>query len=519
MTTPRPLTSSSILSTFLRTRKAVLLVGILSALAIWWVWAAIHPLPLIEDEVSYVLQSRIFASGHWTVPSPPAPDFFQQPHVLTTPAVASKYAPGHALLMSIGSLFGAPMLVPLLLTALTGALLFALARRVANEWVALLAWIVWIGDPLNLRFRASYYSEVTSGAMWFLAWWALLEWRKTRERRWLLALAAAIGWGAITRPLTMLAFAVPVGVIVIRDVARERRWTDLGLAMALGTLILCIIPLWSAETTGDWRVTPLSLYARDYLPFDKLGFGVDKTPPARVLLPEDRLTYVGFYDEHVAHTVARLPRTALDRLTAIATEEWSGPRIVLAPFVVIGLFGMGVEVAFALSCSIALFVAYLAYGHWSGWTLYYFEGMPVFAVLGALGILKVARRIGAASVPRLVTASAGLLALLAAYDLHDARWKRQRMAAWDVAFYQLIDKLPMRSAVIFVHYEPRIGPHANIVANSPHLADERVWIVNDLGARDAELMKYAGGRVPLALYEDAMKIEVDRGLLPQSAPK
>ena len=77
----------------------------------------------------------------------------------------------------------------------------------------------------------------------------------------------------------------------------------------------------------------------------------------------------------------------------------------------------------------------------------------------------------------------------------------------------------MSAAVIFVHYEPRIGPHANIVANSPHLANERVWIVNDLGARDAELMKYAGGRIPVALYEDAMKIEIDRSLLPATAPK
>ncbi len=477
-------------------------------------WAAIDPLPIVEDEVSYVLQSRIFATGHWTAPSPPIPEFFQQAHVLTTPAVASKYAPGHALLMSVGTFFGAPALVPLLLSGLTGALLFALARRVCNEWIALLAWLIWISDPLNLRFRAAYYSEVTSDAMWFLAWWALLEWRKTRERRWLLAVAAAIGWGAITRPLTMLAFAVPVGVVVIRDVARWKKWADLGFATALGTLMLCIIPLWSAKTTGSWRVTPLALYAHDYLPFDKLGFGVDATPPAKTLLPVDRFTYAGFYDEHVKHTVARLPRTALDRLSAIATEEWSGPRLTLVPFVALGLWGMATEVGFALVCSLALFVFYLAYGHWSEWTLYYFEAMPVFALVTAMGIWKAATRVRAANTVQLSSTAAALLALLAGYELHDARWKRQRMAAWDVGFYNLVDKLPVHAAVIFVHYEPRLGPHANIVANSPHLATDPVWIVNDLGARNAELMQYAGGRIPLALYEDAVRIEVDRTLLP-----
>ncbi|HEY4219184.1 MAG TPA: glycosyltransferase family 39 protein [Gemmatimonadaceae bacterium] len=482
-------------------------------------WAAVDPLPLIEDEVSYVLQSRIFATGHWTAPSPPIPEFFQQAHVLTTPAVASKYMPGHALLMSIGTLLGAPVLVPLLLTALTGGLLFALVRRVSNEWVALLAWLAWLSDPINLRFRAAYYSEVTSDAMWFLAWWSLLEWRRSRERKWMLALAAAIGWGAITRPLTMLAFAIPVGVVVIRDVVRESRWRDLAAGVALGTLVLCIIPLWSAETTGNWRVTPLAQYTHDYLPFDKLGFGIDKTPPALPLLPVERMTYAGFYTEHATHTVAHLPRTALDRLEAIASEEWSGARLVLVPFAAIGLASMSIEVGFALVCSIALFVAYLAYGHWAQWTLYYFEAMPVLDVLAALGIWNVMTRLRAGSAPRRTTIVAALLGALAVYEMHDARWKRQRMAAWDVSFNHIVDNLPVHQAVIFVHYEPRLEPHATIVTNSPHLASDPVWIVNDLGARDAELMKYAGTRVPLALYEDAMKIEVDRQVLSTMLPK
>jgi hypothetical protein len=477
------------------------------------VWAAIDPLPLIEDEVSYVLQSRIFATGHWTAPTPPVPEFFQQAHVLTEPAVASKYAPGHALLMTPGTLLGAPVLVPLLLTALTGALLFALVRRITNEWIALLAWLAWLSDPINLRFRAAYYSEVTSDAMWFLAWWALLEWRRSHDRKWMLALAAAIGWGAITRPLTMLAFAIPVGVVVIRDVARDRRWRDLLFGVTLGTLILCIIPLWSAETTGDWRVTPQSLYTQQYLPFDKLGFGVDTTRPTQPLLPVERMTYYGFYGEHAKHTVARLPRTALDRLEAIAAEEWSGPRLIVAPFVVIGLFSMGAEVGFGLVCAIALFLAYLAYGHWSQWTLYYFEATPALDVLAALGIWNVLSRIRRTPVPARTIVAGVLLGILAAYEMHDARWKRKRMAAWDVAFYNIVDRLPMHGAVIFVHYEPRLDPHSNIVANSPHLASDPVWVVNDLGARDAELMKHAGTRVPLAFYEDAMKIEVDQKVL------
>jgi hypothetical protein len=504
---------------FLRSRAAVIAVAIISLLAIWWVWAAVNPLPVVEDESSYLLQSRIFASGRWTAPSPPLPEFFQQAHVLTLPAVASKYPPGHALLMSIGALFGAPALVPLLLTAITGALLFALARRVSNEWVALLVWIIWLGDPDNLRFRAAYFSEVTTAALWLISWWALLEWRATRERRWLLALAAAIGWGAITRPLTMLAFAVPVGVIVLRDIARQRRWRDFTFAVALGLLVLSILPLWSARTTGDWRLTPQALYTRDYLPFDKPGFGLDSTPPALALSPVNRFSYVGFRAEHVKHTLANLPRAAFERMRAIAHNEWTGPRIVLVPFVLIGLFAMNAPVVVALACSLALFVGYLSYGHWAQWTLYSFEGLPILSMLGALGIWTALLRLRAQSATRIASVAVALLALVAVYELRAARASRVRSAAWSTSFQAMIDKLPMHSAVVFIHYAPRIGPHASVVTNSPRLSADSVWIVNDLGARNAELMKFTGARLPLAFYESDGRMEIDRTLLGPPASK
>jgi hypothetical protein len=496
-----------------------LVVAIISAFAIWWAWGSFDPIPLVQDEASYVLQSKIFATGHWTAPPPPVRDFFQQAHVLTAPAVASKFFPGHAFLLAIGSLLGAPALVPLLLTGITAALIFALARRVTNEWVALLAWIIWLGDPINLRFRPGYFSEVTSGAMWCLAWWALLEWRQTRSRRWLLALAAAIGYGAITRPLTMLAFAVPVGVVVIRDVIRHERWRDFGLAVVVGSAILCIIPLWSARTTGDWRLTPQTLYTREYLPFDKPGLGVDTTPPRQVLSPPNRQTYDSFFPEHVAHIPRNLPRIAGERLRVIAHDEWSGARIVLVPFVLIGLFGMSGEIAFALVCACALFAAYMSYGHWAHWTLYYFEAMPVLSLLAAVGLWKAIERLRAVSAARLGTLACALLALLAAYDLRSARASHAAAAAWDTGFHELVAKLPMPAALIFIHYAPGPGPHPSVVANSPHLANEAVWIVNDLGPRDAELLRYSGLRIPLDFYVASGKIEIDRALIAASATK
>src|SRR5438477_1241204 len=80
-------------------RFGPLATAVLSVAIAWFVWDAIVPIAQAHDENSYLLQADIFARGRWTVPSPPIPDFFEQPHVQVVPSVASKYPPGHALLL------------------------------------------------------------------------------------------------------------------------------------------------------------------------------------------------------------------------------------------------------------------------------------------------------------------------------------------------------------------------------------------------------------------------------------
>src|SRR5262249_8914664 len=141
-------------------------------------------------------------------------------------------------------------------------------------------------------------------------------------------------------------------------------------------------------TTGDWRLSPIVLYQRDYLPYDHPGFGVDTTQPKLPLMPVNRYTYIGFFGEHKFHTLSNLPKIAFDRLRIIARDQWKGPRLVLVPFVLLGLLSLNAATAFALVCSVALFVGYLSYGHWVEWTIYYFEAMPPLSLLAALGVWR-----------------------------------------------------------------------------------------------------------------------------------
>lgn len=479
--------------------------GVLAIAIVWFVWDAVVPVPKVHDENSYLLQADIFARGRWSVPSPPIPEFFEQPHVQVVPSVASKYPPGHALLLSMGALVGFPPLVPLLLTGITAALLFALAARLANPWIALLTWTIWVSAPIVLRFQPSYFSEVTTSALVLGSWWALLEWREARRRRWLLLLALAIGWGAITRPLTMLAFAIPIGVAVVRDVVRLRLWSDFGLAFLTGVAVLCILPLWSAKTTGNWRVSPVEQYRKDYLPFDKMGFTVDTTPPRRTVSPVLKTTYDYFLMARKEQRLDALPHTIWDRTKQLTIALFQAARVPLLPFAIIGLFFMSGPLQFAAISSLLLFIAHLPYAHWAPWTVYYLETAPVVAMIAAIGLWRVAARI-LADERRVKLASIFVTALLVGFLVPSiGHWRRDHRgrAAFFERFANELKQLP-RHSMVFVQYTPRTAQHIAVVFNSADLSREPVWVVHDLGPHNADLRRLVPDRASYDFEEDQL---------------
>ena len=185
----------------------------------------------VHDEAAYLLQARIFATGHWTAPSPPLPEFFEQYHVFVVPRYAAKYPPGHAIFLVPGIWLGLPGMMPVLLGAIAAALIFMIVRRLANGVVAFWTWLWWITTPLVLWALGSYFSQSTSIFAWMLGWYALLRWRDGEER-WLLLVAGCVAWLAFTRPLTAVAYALPTGIYVLLRVARTRQYATLARAIA-----------------------------------------------------------------------------------------------------------------------------------------------------------------------------------------------------------------------------------------------------------------------------------------------
>jgi hypothetical protein len=481
--------------------------GLVAAYLVHLTWGR-QSIPIMHDEWAYWTQAGQYAALHWSVPAPPIPEFFEQLYVLVSPVFAAKYWPGHALTLAPGFMLGVPALMPLVLTAATGALVFALARRTAGGRVAAVTFVLWVSTFGNLRFRATYFSELTTSCAWLVAWWALLEWRETRRWPWMVLLAAATGWGAISRPPTMLLFAIPVGVVVIRDAIRSRAWSHLALGVAVGTAILAILPLWSARVTGDWRTTPMASYTRQYLPFDLPGYDVDATPPTREL-PVEMERVRGFLrDIKTEQASAPVWLTFTGRAGLLLRDAFDGWRLPFAVAFAFGLFTAGAVGWFVFGTSLLLVAGYLTQAHTADWSIYYLETYPAIAFVTALGVRAIWRRVATdrgLTLPRWTFAALAIAAMvLIGYDLLGARHTLSRVAAHTRDFRAGVAALDERPNIVFVRYaEPsRRNMHISLVANDGDLEHAESWIVHDRGADDLRLMDAAPGRTPY-LYDEA----------------
>jgi hypothetical protein len=495
-------------------RWFLLVVCVATAAFMAWLWGGLDQMAVIHDEAAYLLQAKLYASGHWTVAGRPLPEFFEQYHVLVTPRLTPKYFPGHALMLVPGIWLGLPGLMPVVMLGVCGALVFSVASRLSNPWVALFAWMLWLTAPGVLEFMPSYLSETTTSVFWMLGWYALLRWLDDEGERWLIVLAIAIGMGFLTRPLTMLVFALPVGILVLVRIARRRSWRTLVNPFGIGLAFLGIWLLWCQRTTGSLLHTPWELYRRAYIPDDTFGFGLTGQHPLRALNPDMTAFNEWVMDAHRQYTRASLPRQARERVISIAANMWA-TRVVFLPLAVLALCTTSLSLWFGLGTAILLVLAYLSYAHAPQWSVYYIEIQPVLALATALGWWRLASLVAnrraswpVRSTPA-VTANA-VFALLASGLLllpYTTRMVPYAYAenvdghAYHRQFHDLVASTPGDHILVFIRYARGHSPHMSLVTNEPDLASARVWTVYDRGEENVELMRLDRHRTPYLFDE------------------
>lgn len=266
-------------------------------------------LPHLEDEFAYLYQARIFAGGHAWVPRNEPVKVFWQPFVLqpeTSPDGTErrfgKYTPGWPLLLAPGAGVSAPWCVNAFMGALTVVITYRLGKEIFGEAVGVCAAALLAVSPMALLLNATLMSHTS--ALTFTMTFLYAYWRTTRIRgrtphkmRNLLLWGAlggvALGMLVISRPLTAVAMAAPVGLhalsrlidSIFPDKAKRAQSQAAGAsggAASLGRILLpliimgvCTLPLvgvlfgFNYAVTGQVRSELYTLLWE----YDKPGFG------------------------------------------------------------------------------------------------------------------------------------------------------------------------------------------------------------------------------------------------------
>lgn len=506
-------------------RETAPLLGVVNAILVWWMFDFAHdPVIQIQDEAAYLLQAGIFAQGRWTAAAPPLSEFFAQMHVLTEPVLAAKYPPGTSLFLTPFVWIGFPALGPMVLAAATGALIFTLARRVGNGAVALCAWVLWATAPWALRWQATFLSQPLTTALWLASLYCLLEYRE-RHRPWaLIALGAAVGACAITRPVTAVAVAIPVSIVALREVKRIGAWRPAALAFLTGSVLVGLLPLQNYRTTGDWRVSPLVKYSREYLPSDFPGFNFDPTQHVAPLPPDLEKARQELFRIREQHTLEALPRTLGHRLVRSLGIVSHGWRIGLIPLILIGALVMPAAGAFAFVASLGLLLAYAFHAHWPQWSQYYLEAAPgyVFALAAGMWALsqwtiqgRVApRRVlltPTATDPRIALAlllTATAIGVPSAAGIPPTITRHDAEVTYQRRFNEALNHVERENnkAIVFVQYGPNHRPLFSLVRNVPNAGQAQLWIAHERGRDDLRLMRLAPDRRAYVYHADEGRV-------------
>jgi hypothetical protein len=199
---------------------------------------------LTDDEHAYRFIAQTLRTGALTAPSPGQDlEFYQEQFVVLGPTMRyGKYPIGHPLLLALGQTLSLESLVVPVITALLAFPLCALALRLYDPLVSVLALGLFALSPQVWFTGSSYLSQPASALCLCVAWATLLE-RDAGPRAlaWTAVAGASLAFGILVRPLPGLLFVLPA----VAWVARRGR----GRAAGLGTLLapvaaVLVLMLW-----------------------------------------------------------------------------------------------------------------------------------------------------------------------------------------------------------------------------------------------------------------------------------
>lgn len=360
-----------------------LLLSLLGVLAAALVSSRVYDsVPHLEDEMAYVWQARVFASGRITLPAVEFDQEFLVPFVVSYQGERfGKYPPGWPLVLAFGVLLGVRGLVNPILAGISIWLIYLLGKRVFIPLVGLLAAGLTLTSPFFLLNSGSLLSHplgLALAAGFSLAWLDAFGQTEPDHKSWraIFTAAACLGFLALTRPLSAVGVALPFGLhaayLLLRGSWRQRK--QVLVFGVLAGLFASLILVWQYLLTGDPLINPYTLW----WPYDKIGFG-----PGYGVNP----------DGHSLLNAIESTRYSLN-VGWFDLFGWGGWSWLLLPFGAwIGLSRLRSHPKQTIQAWLigliypALVLVYMAYwvGSWLYGPRYFYEGIAGMAIFSATG--------------------------------------------------------------------------------------------------------------------------------------
>ena len=250
---------------------AIAALTIVLRLSLLWILPV--PIPVIQDEFSYLLAADTFAHGRLTNPPSPFWIFFDEVHVNQLPTYMSKYPPAQGAILAIGQLLGHPFIGVVLSAAIMcAAILWMLQGWLPPEWALLGGTLVLLRLGIFTYWIDSYWGGAVTaigGALVLGTLPRILHFQRPRDAV-LLALGAAILLNS--RPFEGAILCLPVAVVLLVWLCGRCRppWRAV-LPRVVAPLLAVAVPCALFVLYYNWRLTGNALLF-PYLLNDRLYF-------------------------------------------------------------------------------------------------------------------------------------------------------------------------------------------------------------------------------------------------------
>ena len=346
---------------------------------------------------------------------------------------------------------------------------------------------------------------------------AFVYWRREKRVGWMLVMGAAVGWGAITRPVDAVCIAGPLALAVVLEMRAMANRERVKIAVAG---LLAVAPflglqlIYNKGVTGSFTILPWSYYAQRYDPYDSLSRKpIDPTFKPMSVVPQVQQ----FYDEftvpeyrkklgmsrmegvvdRAAKTLTGMPLEEQDKKRLISGALPSPLLIALLPVGLLGLCGRRWALWLGLPCFV------LVYANYTFFLPHYAVAIVPAVILNVLAAKRVIETtwIGGDFPTRLsVAMTAGVLAIAGTVmpEVNSVR----RDQVFDAPLLRLVDaKLAGISggAIVLFKFDPDRSLHEEPVYNieTAWPDDARVIRAHDLGdITNRTLFAYYAKRSP-----------------------